>query len=322
MKAQPSEIAGRRMHMTDEALRSILSEFGVTHAGRIAQVYQSAWSIDDRLILKRNINPSQLDRSITLSNLLIERGLPVARYYKTTEGKNYACFDDACYCLMSRIDGYHLDPYSGDHYENGRMLGAVAAALHSALRSIESQVECHDAHLIAELDRWIKDELEKHRIVFADGLIDGCYAFREPYDTLPRQLIHRDMHLQNLMFSDNQFVGYLDFDICQRNARILDICYLGASMLVGNYLDSEKVRAWSRIFRGVVDGYDASEKLSENERAACPMMFVVIEVVFTAFFAKLGQVEATNSCVSMTNWLYENRALLEEVCGSARRHPR
>jgi Ser/Thr protein kinase RdoA (MazF antagonist) len=304
--------------MTEKAIRSILSEFGVTHAERITQVYVSAWNIDDKLILKRNTDPSHCDKSIRLSNLLIEAGLPVARYYKTTDGKGYVRREDGCYCLMSRIAGSHLDPYSGNPYENGRMLGTIVATLHSALKGIEDQVECPDVHWIRELDGWIKAEIQRHGIAFADGLIEDCYAFVELYDTLPRQLIHRDMHLQNLVFSGSKLAGYLDFDSCQRNARILDVCYLGASMLVGNYRDLEKVKAWSRIFCGVIDGYSALAGLNEFERAACPMMFVLTEVIFSAFYAKLGDSQAMSSCVDITNWMYENRDFLGEVCGTGR----
>lgn len=226
--------------MTNETINKILSLFGVKHSDNITQVYKSAWNIDDKYILERNTDSAQFDKSILFSNLLIEKKLPVARFYKTTEGKDYVLFDDAYFCLMNKIKGHHIDPYCGDTYENGKMLGRIVATLHLALKDIEDQVEYYDAHFIRELDGWIKDEIEKNNIVFADGVIDDCYAFEDLYESLPRQPIHRDMHLGNLMFRNNSFTGYLDFDISQKNVRILDICYLAASMLVDNYQNSER----------------------------------------------------------------------------------
>jgi Ser/Thr protein kinase RdoA (MazF antagonist) len=299
--------------MTNETINKILSLFGIKHSDKITQVYKSAWNIDDKYILKRNTDTAHLEKNILISSLLIEKNLPVARFYKTTEGKDYVFLDDAYYSLMDKINGHYLDPYSGNTYENGKMLGKIVAALHIALKDLEDKVEYYDAHCIRELDGWIKDEIEKNNIVFADGLIEDCYAFKELYESLPRQLIHRDMHLWNLMFDNNLFTGYLDFEISQKNVRIFDICYLGASMLVDKYQDPERVKAWKEIFRGVIDGYQGLSMLSENEKDAFHMMFVMIEVIFSAFFAKLGQKETSDSCVDMTNWLYKNKALLEEV---------
>lgn len=39
---------------------------------------------------------------------------------------------------------------------------------------------------------------------------DYCLDFEPLYNTLPRQLIYRDMHIGNLLFEGNRFVGYLD----------------------------------------------------------------------------------------------------------------
>ena len=89
--------------MTNETINKILSLFGVKHSDNITQVYKSAWNIDDKYILKRNTDSAQFDKSILFSNLLIEKKLPVARFYKTTEGKDYVLFDDAYFCLMNKI---------------------------------------------------------------------------------------------------------------------------------------------------------------------------------------------------------------------------
>jgi hypothetical protein len=48
------------------------------------------------------------------------------------------------------------------------------------------------------------------------------------------------------------------------------------------------------------------------------MMFVLTEVIFSAFYAKLEDSQAMSSCVDMTNWMYENRDFLGEVCGTGR----
>lgn len=41
------------------------------------------------------------------------------------------------------------------------------------------------------------------------------------YSKLPIQLIRREVHLGNLLFDNNKFSGYIDFDLSQKNIRII-----------------------------------------------------------------------------------------------------
>jgi hypothetical protein len=125
----------------------------------------------------------------------------------------------------------------------------------------------------------------------------------------PRQLIHRDMHTSNMIFKDGEF-SYLDFDMSQRNVRIFDIAYLGCSQLIDNYKDEVRLKQWREIFRGILQGYNQLLPLSEDELKAVPVLFVFIEVLFTAFFLKIGQPETAESCLKMTNWLFDNMSSL------------
>ena len=81
------------------------------------------------------------------------------------------------------------------------------------------------------------------------------FAFESVYKTLPRQIIHRDMHPGKLLFDKGVFTGYLDFDLSQSNARIFDIVYLGCGLLVDNYKDETRLGQWCDIFAGIIQGY-------------------------------------------------------------------
>lgn len=66
----------------------------------------------------------------------------------------------------------------------------------------------------------------KNNVFFNDGVMNDIVAFlRRDYKTLPRQLIHRDMHTSNLLYRNGMF-SFIDFDMSQRNVRIFDIVYL------------------------------------------------------------------------------------------------
>ncbi|HBN86113.1 MAG TPA: hypothetical protein DDZ89_19985, partial [Clostridiales bacterium] len=287
-------------------LQTIISEFVFDDQCNIKQIYHNAWDINNEYVLKKSDNKAGIAKSIELCEKLLKKNTPVVEYMKTMTGETYVSDGDDCYCLMRKMKGEHLDPYKGNCSENGQLLGGIVADLHLALQHITLKAEVYDSDYMKELTDWITPEVEQKHINFLDGIMDACFDFYEIYKALPRQLIHRDMHLGNLLFNEGKFSGYLDFDISQINVRLLDICYLGASMLVGNYRNENRLRLWRELFSGVLTGYEQKSPLTENEKKAIPMMFVLIEVIFTVFFSKAGHAETAQNCADMTNWLYEN----------------
>ena len=291
-------------------LKDILSVFGICSVETIEQVHEGVWSINDKYILKKNTDFNHLSKSILLNNLLLKNGVSVPKYLKASEKRAYVQIDDTYYCLMKKLSGNHFDPYIDNSYENGVVLGKAVADLHRALREIDRDFDCDDADCMQEFESWILDEIREKDIQIQQNLIDYCYEFASLYNDLPRQLIHRDIHLGNLLFMDNEFSGYLDFDISQKNIRLFDICYLGVSMLVENYQDKNRFDMWRQIFRGIINGYEKLFKLTRNEIEAIPYMFVLIEVLFVSFFSKIEQTEISANCVDMAEWLYTNKDVL------------
>lgn len=290
--------------------KDILFNFGVCDPLSITQIYRSAWDIDDVYVLKTNEDKNQLDKSILLNRLLLSEGVPVIEYINTISGKPYVNLDEKYWCLMKKIKGTCFDPFVGDLKYNGIILGKAVAEMHKALKSIEDKIDIYDSDFFNELSSWIVPELEKNDISFKDGVMDSIYAFfNRYYKALPRQLIHRDIHTSNLLFENGVF-SYLDFDMSQRNVRVFDIVYLGCSQLVENYKDEIRLKQWREIFGGILQGYNELLPLGEDEMNAMPFLFVFDEILFTAFYLKIGQPEIAKSCEVMTNWLHENIAAL------------
>jgi len=286
-------------------IKHLLPLFGISETEVTHQIYKSAWDVDGRYVLKMGGELATLEKSIALSDLLLKEGLPVPGYVRTPDGAPFAWADGAYYVLMKKIDGSHIDPYKGDPYSNGVTLGRITAKLHLALDAVSDKIECPDGNYMRELDDWILSNLEGMEP--AREVVDYCRRFGPLYRTLPRQLIHRDVHTGNLLFRDERFVGYLDFDNSQINARLHDLCYLGATALVGNYQKKKRLLLWRELFRGILFGYNELLRLTEDELKAIPHMFVFIELTFAAFFAKTGQQDIATSCIAMMEWLYHNR---------------
>jgi aminoglycoside phosphotransferase (APT) family kinase protein len=208
---------------------------------------------------------------------------------------------------MKMINGKHMNPYEGNVYDNGMMLGRAIAELHSVIGKIGENFNCHDADYIIDLNKWIIPKLNGGGVVIFAEIVNYCRSFGALYHTLPRHLIHRDIHMHNMVFSDGVFAGWLDFDNAERNVRLHDLCYLGAMMLVDKWRNKNDAAVWRSIFRGVLDGYSEVFELTVNELAAIPYMFVFIELTFTAFFAGLGQMDIAVNCMEMTEWFYNER---------------
>lgn len=293
-------------------LKNILAGFGIFEPSSITQIHKNAWDIDDTYILKINSDKKQLDKNISLSRLFLSEGIPSVEYILTTDGEPYVYSDEKYWCLMKKIKGICFDPYVGDVKHNGIMLGRAVGVLHVALKNIEikNEIDIYDCDFSHELSSWILPELERNSVTFNDDVMENMIAFLNGgYKTLPRHIIHRDIHTSNLVFADNIFY-YLDFDMSNRNVRIFDIVYLGCSELVENYKDETRLKQWREIFQGILQGYNELLPLYEDEIKAMPMLFVFNEMLLTAFYLKIGELEIAKSCLEMANWLYENIAIL------------
>ena len=281
-------------------IQDILPLFGIDPAEPVRQIYKSAWDVGGSYILKRGGDLAVLEKSVRLSELLATSGVPVPEY----AGKPVQS-EGAYFVLMKKITGSHIDPYKGKPYKKGMTLGRLVAELHAALREIPEDFACPDADYMLQLDEYIVPEIHVPKRV-----LGYARAFGPLYEKLPRQLIHRDVHTGNMLFEDGVFTGWLDFDNAERNARLHDLCYLGATMLVGNYRSRRRLRVWQENFRGVLRGYSKISPLTEEEREAVPYMFVHIELLFAAFFSKGGQGKISKKCLHMAKWLYSHRGML------------
>ena len=284
----------------------ILCHYGFEKVTDIKQADTRAWVIDDTFVLKSNEKQSEFDKSILVNRLLLSEGIPAIEYHMTRNDGPYVFHDNKYWCLMKKIRGEHLDPFDGDTKGNGILLGRAAAVIHKALKRIEGKIEVWNNDFFTELSSWIVPELEKSGTSFDCALMKRIFAFEPVYRTLPRQIIHRDMHPRNLLYEDGIFTGYLDFDLSQKNVRVFDLVYLGCGLLVDNYKDETRLNQWREIFAGILEGYAEQSPLSVDELNAIPVLFLFDEVLFTAYFFSIGQPEAAKSCIEMTKWLHDN----------------
>jgi len=141
---------------------------------------------------------------------------------------------------------------------------------------------------------------------------DACSAylaaFGELYDTLPRQIIHRDPNPGNIICADDKW-GFIDFELSERNVRIYDPCYAATALLSETFAggDPSTLEKWPEIYRNIIRGYDCVVNLTAEERKALPYMILANQLVCVAWFAeqaKYSDLFETNK--RMTVWLEDN----------------
>lgn len=276
------------------------------------------WTVNEKYILKMTNDENEIIKNINISNLLSKAGIPAQKVVCKLDGKTYEKVGDKYYVLFTKIKGNVLkDYYQGDYIKRGFYLGECIAKLHDGLKNITNEVKAnnsvHDNNMLEELSGWVDDELNiymkkctlnKEELEnFSNIRIEMSENFKELYTKLPRQVIHRDFHGENMIFNGNNLVGYIDFDLSQINARIFDVCYLCTGSLV-TIFDKEEMRAkWLEFTKSIIRGYESKCEITSEEKKSIKYMFYAIELIMIAFFARDGYTEIADSNIKMINWI-------------------
>ena len=285
-------------------LEEILKYWGLSDAEitPIDSVHKSSWDVGGEYILKHNKNTDELVRCFKLFDILSSYCVPIAEYIKTNDGMWTT--PDGSYCLMKKIPGNHVE--LDIEPEMIKEFGHELAKLHLVLSKVESKIECNDNDYINEWYSYIKPGL----VDIPDEIIDFIENnFFELYKELPKQLIHRDVHSQNVLFENGKLTGWLDFDLNCRNVRIFDIAYLLGGLLCNKTDDPEKIKQWEILYRDLIENYDKVNPLSEYEKEAIPLMILAIELLFVSFWNVNDNHEYRDDAVKLVKWLYNRYSI-------------
>ncbi len=277
----------------------------------------NAWIINENYILKKFTNPDYMKRGIDITKALADEGIPVAVPVETKVQTDFYAVNNEYYCLYPKLKGKGLkDHFQGDCLNRAKYLGQIIGELHRAFVKCEGVVSIHENNLFKDVVNWaIPTSMEfagETGIAICDELIRNYQSeFKEIYKQLPRHLIHRDMHGENLLFENEKLTGYIDFDLGQRNVRIFDPCYMATGILSTCFDNAGKREQWISIFKSIINGYDSVCALSREEKRALIFVLYSIEFIFIAFFARDGYPQLAEININMLNWIFESRSKLE-----------
>ena len=275
----------RKAEKMNTEWEKILSAWGMEPAD-VEQKYPTVWEINHQYMLKEYETPKSLGRNIQSLTALSECGAPVAGIIKTLNGENHTETDGKYWLMTAKLPGSRRTDIRepGTAYK----MGETIARLHVFFRECEQKITFWDNSLLDEMEGWIKQALQENawEPVSEQEYLSVTAQLRSVYDSLPKQLIHRDVHFGNFLFLDGEFSGYIDFDLSQRNIRIFDLGYFLAGLLTresGAKLEEDE---WLRIVCDVISGYESVSKLKREEKAALVPVMESIEILFAAYFIR------------------------------------
>ena len=168
------------------------------------------------------------------------------------------------------------------HPEEGLRVGAALANLHLATAVLDEGL-ADDEPWADHVLSWALPKVQE--ILPADYLAD--FAARvEALRDLPSALIHRDPNPSNLI-DTGDIIGFVDFDLSRRFARVFDPCYTMTAVLSETFERDELPwqENWPVLCRAILAGYESVTPLSEAEKAAVPTVMQGNELLCIATFA-------------------------------------
>lgn len=296
----------KRFEKMNEEILGILNMWNIENK-EIKQIYDSAWQVGDAYVLKIYDNPDNMERNIRLLSILSGLGIPVADLIYNKENRTYSRDTDKYYILTEKLKGNNIVS-SRQLEELSFRMGRILAELHKAFLECEKQEDFWENSLLQEMKGWIKDALEEDgwihvsKNLFEDTLVN----LEKGYDTLPVQLIHRDVHFGNFLFEEERFSGYIDFDLSQKNIRIFDLCYFLLGLLCEEEALVVTEEKWFQVLRNVFQGYTAINPLQLQEIQAVPYVMKSIELLFAAWFLGQKDMKCCEDAVNILRFIDDN----------------
>lgn len=326
LKKEKSILERELVKNKEDELKSLLDIWGINKSLDIKAediFYETdrethIWTIGEDYILKMTNGEREMKNNVNISKLLLKSGIPGQKVVETVNGDFYTELNNKYYGLFTKIKGEVIKNYFEDDYvKRGFYLGECAARLHKGLKTLTKDVmekeKIWDNNMIEELNGWVKEEIDKYlpqsnlskeEIDYFNNIKrDFNENFEELYLKLPRQIIHRDFHGENMIFENDELVGYIDFDLTQVNARIFDVCYLCTGSLASVFHNEDKRNKWIDFSKVVIEGYESDIDITIEEKKCIKYMLLAIELIMIGFFAKDGYKDIVDTNIQMINWI-------------------
>ncbi len=303
--------------ISKKEIKKILSGWDINY-GDISNVFsintgrqnENTFYVGNDYVIKYTPDLMKIKNNIAIAKALSNEGFESSLAVKTVYGTDYLQSGELYFFLTKRISGCPLKcSYIYKNPARAFKIGESIAKLHIALNKIDKR-DYPEADFFGDF----VSSLEKIKGFvslpngFAEKLSDNLQSL---YDSLPQQLIHRDINPSNILIRNEVFCGFIDFDLAEVNVKIFDICYAATSILSETFSnDTVNNDEWLTIFKNIIVGYNRVNHLSDEEMKALPYVVYAIQTVCIAFFSKSDKYkDLCKTNIDMLGWLIEKLPL-------------
>jgi Ser/Thr protein kinase RdoA (MazF antagonist) len=295
------------------------------HPGRVFRVHPV---VGDALILK-DVGEHAMERllfEIDVLKHLSNSGVPVAVPLTAAQGQ---CVVDALGtrftlspCLVKKGD-----PEPAGWEERIPGYGAAFARLHLALATYPTEG-------LAE-KTWSSDPLSETYEICLPRLLGSLERevgvplsekmssieseMRSALEGLPVQLIHRDLHDNNILCSGDRVVGFIDCDHLSLGSPIIDIAYFLQHSVKwleeadGTMINNEGGTTWWFSWMPkLLQAYAQVRPLSSKEWASLPYVMIWVMIMVADQFKRRGDEAVTNLYLNLFDFVFFNRLRIRE----------
>lgn len=292
-----------------DKITQVITNWGLKNKD-IKQIYNTTWQVGDEYVLKVYQSFSMLERNLKILQILDNMDIPVGKIIATVNNEQYVSCNNQFFFLSRRLQGSNIVRIGNDT-KIATIMGKIIADLHMAFKKCEDADVFWNNSLLDEMNGWVKSNFKANdwKFISKEEYEKTVSQLAKVYDNLPVQLIHRDVHFGNFLFSDGKFSGYIDFDLSQRNIRIFDLCYF----LLGLLSEEEKLEIsdelWFEFVKNVFAGYGRKMKLTEAEKKAVPYVMECIELLFVSYFESINDIRCAEDAYRIFTFVkkQENR---------------
>ena len=280
-------------------LTQILNHWDLSDSD-VKQIYNTAWQVGNDYVLKAYQNINMLERNVKILQILEQMNIPVGKIILTKNDKQYVSIDNMFYFLSKKLPGSNVIQIRNNN-EFALIMGEIIADLHVAFKKCEDTELFWNNSLLDEMNGWVKSgfEASNWKYISKEEYNKTVSQLAMVYDDLPVQLIHRDVHFGNFLFSNGKFSGYIDFDLSQRNIRIFDLCYFLLGLLSEEIKFEITEEIWFEFLKNVFVAYDQKCELTETERKAVPYVMECIEILFVSYFEGIHDVRCAEDAYNI-----------------------
>jgi homoserine kinase type II len=264
-------------HVPAEEMAALLTRYGVgalrSFKGIAEGVENSNYLVEaerGRFILtlyEKRVDAGDLPFFLGLLDHLADRGLPVPRALKDSEGLQIQTVAGRPACLIEFLEGVSLShPTPAQARAAGEALGRMHGALADFTSERPNTLGLIGWHELADRCGTAVDEIApgfSKRIADELAYLDAHW----PSD-LPHSVVHADLFPDNVLMLGDRVTGMIDFYFACTEIRAWDVAVTHSAWAFSS--DGQKFDA--DVGAALIDGYQATHPLTEAERAALPVL--------------------------------------------------